>query len=180
MTKLALVCLAFGSLVSLSTAGCASQTADSSDDPTEDGADALRRGSSGIEGTAIDPSDIADALRTAGVPAASIPKLVCTSFYESRWHDRSWNWRNSNGTIDRGLFQINSAHLKSGGLCADMKADDLWDIDNNAECASRIFKEQGLNAWYGYRSHRSTQTAGGYRYTGCDSYKLGDPVEKRL
>jgi hypothetical protein len=196
VSKLAALCaLTLASSLSLATQGCA---ADAGSDDGEDGTaeelgsqdGALRRGGSGIEGRVLDTDEIASLLRDAGVPEASIPKMVCTAYYESKWRDRSWNWRNGNGTIDRGLFQINSAHLKgayrttsgeriSAGLCSDMQADDLWDVAKNAECAQKIFREQGLSAWYGYKAHRRTLTSGGIKQLGCDVYKLGDVIESR-
>lgn len=196
MTKLvALAALSLASLLSVTTSGCAAP-ADDEDLPGEEGEEigsqdgALRKGSSAIEGRKLDSDEIASLLRQAGVPESVVPKMVCTAYYESQWRDRSWNWRNNNGSIDRGLFQINSAHLKgayrnsageriSAGLCVDLKADDLWDVEKNAQCAAKIYKEQGLTAWYGYKSHRTTKTVGGIRQQGCDSYKLGDAVETR-
>jgi hypothetical protein len=197
VSKLAALCaVTLASSLSLATQGCA---ADAGSNDGEDGTveelgtqdGALKRGGSGIEGRQLDVDEIAELLRDAGVPEATIPKMVCTSYYESQWRDRSWNWRNGNGTIDRGLFQINSAHLKgayrtssgdrvSAGLCSDMKPDDLWEPAKNAECAQKIFREQGLSAWYGYKAHRTTKTAGGVRQIGCDVYKLGDTMESRV
>lgn len=196
MSKLAaLASLTLASLVSLSTQGCAADPADDEFDGegeeigSQDGA--IRRGSSAIEGRKLEATEIAELLRTAGVPESVVPEMVCTAYYESQWRDRSWNWRNTNGTIDRGLFQINSVHLKDRyknrdgewvgrGLCYGMSADDLWDVAKNAECAQKIYKAQGLSAWYGYKSHRTTRTVNGMRQLGCDVYKIGDAIESRV
>ncbi len=180
MSKLAaLAAIALTSLVSLSTTGCAADSDEPLEEEVDESGDAIRRGSSGIEGNEVEPSEIASLLREAGVPAASINKMVCTAFYESRWHDRSYNWRNNNGTIDRGLFQINSVHLQRNGLCDDITAEQLWNPAKNAECASRVLKAQGLSAWYGYRAHRTTKVVSGIRQLGCDVYKVGDTIESR-
>ncbi len=196
MSKLVALCaLTLASSLSIATQGCA---ADAGSDDGEDGTaeelgsqdGAIKRGGSGIEGRRLEAEEIAGLLREAGVPEATVPKMVCTAYYESQWRDRSWNWRNGNGSIDRGLFQINSVHLKGAyrttsgervpaGLCSDLKSDDLWDVAKNADCAQKIFRQQGLGAWFGYQSHRRTRTVGGIRQIGCDVYKLGDVIESR-
>ena len=64
---------------------------------------------------------------------------------------------NSDGSIDRGLFQINSntfadfmkrkgALLRENGI---RSYDDMFDPTKNTIMASIIYKEQGWNAWYG-------------------------------
>jgi hypothetical protein len=186
LTKLsafsALPALFVASFVSLGAGGCAA----SSDEPLDDeelgiDSDAVRRGGAAVEGEKIEPTEIARLLREADVPSSMINKMVCTAFYESRWRDRSWNARNNNGTTDRGLFQVNSIHLKNpNGICDDFTAEDLWSPTKNAQCAAKILDVQGLSAWYGYRSHRTTKVEGGYRRLGCDVYKVGDAIETRL
>ncbi len=183
LTKLpALVALFLTSLVSVGVAGCAAETDDDMDADEEVGIDSdeVRRGSSAIEGRKLEATEIAGLLREAGVPASMIDKMVCTAYYESQWRDRSWNARNNNGSIDRGLFQVNSIHLKGpNGICDELTADDLWSPTKNTACAAKILKAQGLNAWYGYRAHRTTKIQGGYRRLGCDVYKLGDVIDVR-
>lgn len=48
---------------------------------------------------------------------------------------------NRNGSIDVGLFQINSIHGE----------DNLTDVDKNLKVARRIYDTQGLNAWVAYQ-----------------------------
>lgn len=183
LTKLsAFPALVVASLVSFGVTGCAAEADDGVDPDEEVGidSDAVRRGSSAIEGEKIEATEIARLLREADVPASMINKMVCTAYYESQWRDRSWNARNNNGTVDRGLFQVNSIHLKDpNGLCDDLVADDLWSPAKNTACAAKILKAQGLSAWYGYRAHRTTKNEGGYRRLGCDVYKLGDVIDVR-
>jgi len=38
----------------------------------------------------------------------------------------------------------------------------LFDCQKNTNCAYRVWKEQGFNAWYGYQYHKSE----------CDNYKI--------
>lgn len=45
---------------------------------------------------------------------------------------------NRNGSIDRGLFQINSIHGHG---------DKMYDIDLNIKTAKRIFDQRGWSAW---------------------------------
>ena len=65
---------------------------------------------------------------------------------------------NSDGSVDRGLFQINSKHftpvemkrrekaLKSAGIS---NFDDMFDPELNARMAYLLWKERGWDAWYG-------------------------------
>jgi hypothetical protein len=79
--------------------------------------------------------------------------FVCTAKYESSFCARALN-QNRNGSIDRGLFQINSVHL--GHMRGrPSRAQDLFDPEINAACAYAIYRAQGVRAWYGYRAHKS-------------------------
>ena len=52
---------------------------------------------------------------------------------------------NRNGSIDRGIFQVNSIHCgKIDGNCADA----LFDVEKNIEMAKSIFDDRGWQAWY--------------------------------
>lgn len=50
--------------------------------------------------------------------------------------------KNTNGTVDLGIAQINSVH----------KEDDLsmFDVDKNLAAARKIYDKQGIMAWYGF------------------------------
>ncbi len=54
---------------------------------------------------------------------------------------------NKNGSIDLGIMQINSIHLKKG-----WKAKDLLDCDKNIELAYSIYKGSGWSAWSAYKN----------------------------
>jgi hypothetical protein len=58
--------------------------------------------------------------------------------------------KNTNGTIDRGIWQINSSHTQFDAQ--RLLSDPLY----NAQAAVAIFKSQGLTAW-------TTYTSGAYR-----------------
>jgi hypothetical protein len=54
------------------------------------------------------------------------------------------NNRNRNGSIDTGLFQINSIH--------GYDSEWLKDVDNNIEAAKKVYEKQGLKAWAAYNN----------------------------
>ncbi len=49
---------------------------------------------------------------------------------------------NSNKTVDIGIFQLNSIHLKKG-----YTLKDFTDCDKNIQIAYTIFKQQGWTPW---------------------------------
>jgi hypothetical protein len=102
-----------------------------------------------IAGTALTEKQVRSAISQAGFPRAAVNKMVCTAWYESNWHTASRN-RNRNGSNDFGLLQINSANWK---WCRVTKAS-LANPATNAKCGYKIFRSQGMNAWYGYRAHK--------------------------
>jgi hypothetical protein len=148
-----------------------------------------------LAGRRIPEAEIATMLRQAGFPASAIGQMVCTAKYESSFYERATN-RNRNGSIDRGLFQINSIHLGSMRGCPS-GGEALFNAATNTKCALSIYKAQGLRAWYGYRKHKSEcdryRVAGGGASTpsgggsstssssggGCWSSTLNDMVDAR-
>ncbi len=106
----------------------------------------------------------ANYLRKAGFPESSIGTMVCIAKYESGFNCDATN-KNTDGSTDYGEFQINSYWWCSGdpkskynGCSASCAS--LFDCQTNANCAYTVWKQQGYNAWYGYKNHKST----------CDSY----------
>ena len=60
------------------------------------------------------------------------------------FNPKAVNESNSNGTIDRGIAQINSVH--------GMKPEDAFDFKKNIRKAYQIYKSRGnFTAWYGSR-----------------------------
>jgi C-type lysozyme/alpha-lactalbumin family len=144
--------LALTSLFSIVTAGCAAEAGE--DEEVGESEDRL------LAGRRLSPSEIAGHLRAAGFPENQIGRMVCTAKYESSYYERASN-KNTNGSMDRGLFQINSIHLGSMPGCpSKSNVNALWSAETNAKCAYAIFKAQGNKAWYGYRKHK----------TECDSF----------
>ena len=105
-------------------------------------------------------------LLNAGFPKSTLPTMVCISKYESAFNCDATN-KNIDGSTDYGLMQINSYWWCSGDITSKynsckISCSGLFDCQANANCAYTIWKQQGYNAWYGYKNHK----------TECDNYKL--------
>ena len=101
----------------------------------------------------------ANYLRAAGFPSSSIGTMVCIAKWESSFNCQATN-HNSNDSTDYGLFQINSYYWCSGDPMSkynecNASCSSLFDCQSNANCAYKVYKEQGYTAWYGYQSHKA-------------------------
>lgn len=99
---------------------------------------------------------VARAAHDAGFPDGELVTAVAVSFAESGWNENATH-RNNNGSVDYGLWQINSIHnfpeLTSGA----------WrDPAVNAHLAYQVWKGAGWNAW---STHKPTDPVGYARYT---------------
>lgn len=109
---------------------------------------------------------VASYLRNSGFPESSIGPMVCISKYESSYNCDAKN-TNTDASSDYGLFQINSYYWCSGdpqskyNECG-ISCSSLYNCQSNSNCAYKVWKQQGYNAWYGYKYHK----------TECDSYKV--------
>jgi lysozyme C len=109
---------------------------------------------------------VANYLKNAGFSQNTISTMVCISKYESAFNCDTTN-KNVDGSTDYGLFEINSYYWCSGDSmskydeCAT-PCSSLFDCQKNTNCAYKVWKEQGFNAWYGYQYHK----------TECDNYKV--------
>lgn len=109
---------------------------------------------------------VASYLQAAGFPQSSLPTMVCISKYESSFNCDATN-KNTDGSTDYGLMQINSYWWCSGDPLSkyngcSTSCSSLFNCQSNANCAYIVWKQQGYNAWYGYKNHK----------TECDNYKL--------
>jgi len=109
---------------------------------------------------------IASYLRNSGFPEYSVPIMVCISKYESSYNCDAMN-KNTDGSTDYGLMQINSYYWCSGDPKSKYNScgtscSSLYDCLKNTNCAYIVWKQQGYTAWYGYRNHK----------TECDNYKI--------
>jgi lysozyme C len=138
------------SLVACSSAG------DDEGENAESSDDAL------LAGRRLPPSEIADLLRAAGIPERDVGRMVCTAKYESSFYAGAQH-RNTNGTTDWGLFQINDRYWL--GPCG-VTRQELLDPTTNVACAAKVYEAQGMGAWYAYKAHRSE----------CDRYQVAAAV----
>ena len=92
-----------------------------------------------LDGAVLSYDQVAKLVSAAGFPDAEIDTAVAVARGESEWNPRATN-NNTNGTIDYGLFQINSIHqsILSGG--------DRFNPADNAKMAFKIWQQAG-NSW---------------------------------
>ena len=103
-------------------------------------------------------------LKKAGFPSNTWGTMTCISKYESSWNCKANN-KNTDGSTDYGLFEINSYYWCSGDPTSkynecNVPCTSLYDCQKNTDCAYKVYREQGYNAWYGYQYHKSE----------CDNY----------
>lgn len=70
--------------------------------------------------------------------------MIAIAKAESNLRTDALNTKNSNGSTDSGLFQINSIHGYSH--------EYLIDVDNNLAVAKSIYDKQGITAWSAYNN----------------------------
>lgn len=109
---------------------------------------------------------ISSYLQKSGFPGYTIPTMVCISKYESSYNCDAKN-KNTDGSSDYGLMQINSYYWCSGDPLSKyneckVACSSLYNCQYNTNCAYIVWKQQGYTAWYGYQKHKSE----------CDTYKL--------
>lgn len=109
---------------------------------------------------------ISSYLQKSGFPGYTLGTMVCISKYESSFNCDATN-KNTDGSTDYGLMQINSYYWCSGDSKSKYNecknsCSNLFNCQANTNCAYTVWKQQGYTAWYGYQKHK----------TECDSYKL--------
>lgn len=70
-------------------------------------------------------------------------RALAVAHCESGFNPNAYNGKNTNGTTDGGLFQINSSHnarLEQLGL-------DKWDPEDNVTFARMLYDEEGWRPW---------------------------------
>ncbi|XP_020653230.3 lysozyme C, milk isozyme-like [Pogona vitticeps] len=97
----------------------------------------------------------------SGYRGYSLGNWICTAYYESRFNSRAVGPRNSDGSRDYGIFQINSRWWCSNGQgrtangcrksCSAFINDNITD---DIQCAKRIVRDpQRMNAWVAWVKH---------------------------
>lgn len=90
----------------------------------------------------VSDADLLRLARAAGFSSGEAVTAAAVAIPESRRNTRAIN-RNTDGSVDRGLWQINSVH--------GYPADKLFDPAFNARAAREVFEKQGWNAWNAYK-----------------------------
>uniref|UniRef100_T1D598 lysozyme n=1 Tax=Psorophora albipes TaxID=869069 RepID=T1D598_9DIPT len=114
---------------------------------------------SALEAKTFSECELAKLLhRQYGFPAHKVNNFVCLAQAESSLTTTKTH-KNSNGSTDYGLFQINnkywcsSAGFSSSNDCRVTCADLLTnDITKAVACANKVFARHGYSAWYGWKS----------------------------
>ncbi|XP_072319243.1 lysozyme C-like [Eucyclogobius newberryi] len=115
------------------------------------------------QGKVFDRCDWARLLKSRGMhnfQRVSLADWVCLTEHESHYNTRATN-RNTDGSTDYGIFQINSKYwCKDGGVsrangcginCADLLTDDPTVAIN---CAKRVVRDpNGIRAWVAWQRY---------------------------
>lgn len=90
---------------------------------------------------ALSPTEIAGLARTyfGDLGPQAVANVTAIALAESRGVPEAVSPANTNGTVDRGLMQVNSVH--------GYDADALLDPAQNMAAAREIFDQQGWGAW---------------------------------
>lgn len=125
---------------------------------------------------------VAQLVIEAGFPEQDRVTMVAIAKAESGWTVDAINTANSNGSVDRGLFQINSVHSQYNA------AQLLSDPRYNTAAAKAIYDGQGLKAWSTYNadmqvpfmaeSAQAVANAGGL--TGAPAVPGSDPASQTV
>lgn len=107
----------------------------------------------------LSKEQVAKIMKKAGFPKEVVPVITCIAEHESRFIPNAVNY-NTNKTRDYGLLQINDVWLQS----CNTTATNLTQPFENAKCAYKVYKMQGLTAWATYKSFKNE----------CLAYRVND------
>ena len=93
----------------------------------------------------ITPAAAASAASSAGFPASVVPIMVAIAMAESSLNTTATH-TNSNGSVDYGLWQINTVNADA------LRLGNWQDPATNARMAKMIYDRQGLKAWTVYNT----------------------------
>ncbi|XP_004604024.2 lysozyme C, milk isozyme-like [Sorex araneus] len=91
----------------------------------------------------------------------SLANWVCMAKHESDLNTKALNDKNSDGTIDYGIFQVNNKwwckdNKRQSKNACNIACSKLLDdnIDDDITCIKRIVKDPNkMNAWYAWVKH---------------------------
>ncbi|XP_017552834.1 lysozyme C-like [Pygocentrus nattereri] len=122
----------------------------------------------------FDRCELARTLKAAGMSGfkgVSLANWVCTAYAESRYNTQITN-KNTDGSTDYGIFQINNRWWCSDGqfpshngcrISCKLLTDN---ISAAIQCAKTIVSQQGISAWVGWRNKCKNQDVSRY-IAGC-------------
>lgn len=98
-------------------------------------------------------------LTFVGLDSKEAKTMTCIAKHESHFRPAAMNLHNENGSIDAGLFQINTVWFDTIPECSIMRLDNPID---NVKCAKHVLDKQGLTAWVAYTKNQRE----------CDDYRV--------
>ncbi|KAI5614254.1 lysozyme-like protein 2 precursor, partial [Silurus asotus] len=123
----------------------------------------------------FDRCELARAMKAnglAGYHGISLANWVCLAKHESDYNTNALN-RNTDGSTDYGIFQINNRWWCSNGSfhsangcgisCSALLSDN---ISQAAQCAKTIVRQQGITAWVAWRRYCRGRDVSSYT-AGC-------------
>lgn len=108
-----------------------------------------------LAGTKLLGRDVAKLAYQAGWRDKNLLLAVAIAHAESSLYTKAYNDQNPDGSIDRGLWQINSVHLGETVNGTKITETNLFDPAFNAEVAhDLVYKNRSytFNAWAAYTS----------------------------
>ncbi|XP_027981384.1 lysozyme C, milk isozyme-like [Eumetopias jubatus] len=122
--------------------------------------------------------ELARKLKTKGMDGYhghSLANWVCMAQYESKFNTRAFNGRNTDGSKDYGIFQLNSrwwcknSNQPSANACSKTCNEFLDDnIDDDITCAKRVVRDpNGMSAWVAWVKHCKGRNLSRY-LAGCN------------
>ncbi|XP_036154900.1 lysozyme C, milk isozyme-like [Myotis myotis] len=109
-----------------------------------------------------------------GFHGYSLANWVCMAEHESSFNTRAFNGRNSNGSSDYGIFQLNNQwwckdnKFPSENACNIMCSKFLDDnISDDINCIKRVVRDpNGMSAWVAWVNHCKNRNLSQY-LAGC-------------
>lgn len=106
--------------------------------------------------------DIATHAFAAGFRGDTLAVAVALTQPESGRNPDAVNDKNTDGSVDRGLWQINSVHLGAGGVLDGWAPDSLFDPRRNAQATWMVYQSAGsFSPWVAFQRnlHASSMDA---------------------
>uniref|UniRef100_A0A182QTU6 Glycosyl hydrolases family 22 (GH22) domain-containing protein n=1 Tax=Anopheles farauti TaxID=69004 RepID=A0A182QTU6_9DIPT len=110
-------------------------------------------------GRRISKCELARTLFNNGIPRSQIPDWICLVERESQFETTAINKKNTNGSWDYGLFQVNNkfwcADQRNGANDCKIQCSALvdGDITDDIKCIKLIYKRHNFNAWTGWKNY---------------------------